>query len=348
MLSGFTDIPVIAPLPPVLSANPTLLTTQKRLTGSGTGIFTDRIADANTVGVPYVAKDNAHIPLIQITHHLVDGIGGIIRLDNGIIDLLVVERSQLLRGRAVSASGQPLAACGLIMHAGAAIGEIIARNLVYDRAEGITSSGNIYAGIYTGGGHDDTHIWGSCEKALFENIVASNMWTNYPAGDTSYLNSDGAAGERTIKNVTFNRVHINGAADAGIDGKGPNWRCQATIVDNARESFKWWASGDDEDVYSRNPRVAHWLLSSGPDGTEVERTVEFAYILGDPAKPVLRAEKRPSVLRLTKGFFDMPADVLAQQVLVSAEPEAFGTIIALGDKALTVDKPVVMLSELGL
>lgn len=325
--------PTITPAPPVLN-NPTLLTTQKRLAGTGTGIFTNRYANASTVKVPFVAKDGYDIPLLDFSHMDLNGCAALLRAQNGHIGKIIANHIALPNGRYASGVG-----CGLMLISGTDVDEIEISHIVYDRVEPITSPGDIY-GFFTGGGHDDTHTWGSCKKLTIREVRASNMWVNY-ADPSKYPNSDFVVGEYTFENVLIDRCHAIGGADAGVDGKGLGWRVQDSIFEDFRESFKWWASGQDGAVYSKNPRVAHWVL---PDaGESVERVVEFAGIYGDdPTKCIVDLQKRPHTLRLLKGFLNVD---LERQVLAHSEPAAFGSIVTLGDKTIKIDKPVTMLSE---
>lgn len=325
--------PTIAPAPPVLN-NPTLLTTQKRISGGGTGIITNRYANASTTKCPFVAKDGGDIPSLTFADMDLNGCAGLFRAQNGHIGKIDISRISLLNGRYA-----PGVICGLLLISGTDVDEVEINDCVYDRVEPITSPGDIY-GFFTGGGHDETHIWGSCQKVTIRNCRASNLWVNY-VDQSKYPNSDFIVGEKTIANVLIDRCHAIGGADAGVDGKGPNWRVQDSIYEDVRESFKWWESGQDGAVYSKNPRVAHWVLPA--QGKSVERVVEFAGIYEDnPTKCIVDLQKRPHTLRLLKGFLNVD---LEHQVLAHSEPEAFGSIITLGDKTITINKPVTMLTE---
>lgn len=320
--------PVIAPAAPVLN-NPTQITTQKRLMTSGS--FSNR---TSAIKMPYVAKDGADIPEITISDHNLDGCAGVVRVQNGHIGKLTVERISMLNGKYSSGVG-----CGLVLVSGADLDEIIIRDCDYNRSEYITASGDIYAGSLTGGGHNGTgNVYGSCKKFTIERVRARNMFTNY-AG-TDYPNSDGLAVEKTFLGGLVKDCDFRFGADAGIDCKG-ELRVQGTVIEGFRENFKTWVSRQDGDVYSRSPRFAHWLITQMNDVPDVtEHTVEFAEVVStDPTAPVVKFEHGPGILRLLNSVIYAPEG----QILAKADREAFGSKVIIGDRVIEVSQPAVML-----
>jgi hypothetical protein len=323
--------PTVSPAAPNLSS-PTVLTTQKRLTASGS--FSNR---TSSISCPYAAKDSADIGSIYIGDHNLDGAAGVIRLYNGTVGTLTVERVSLLRGRYASGI-----ICGLVHLAGCDVGSIIIRDCDYERIEPITSSGDIYAGVFTGGGHNSVGtVYGSCQSLLIERVRARGMWTAYAAGNTSYQNSDGLVGENSILNAVGRNLDIRHGADAGIDWKGPNAHFESTIVENFRENFKTWVSRHDGDVYTRFPRFAHWLLTRGDASPTVEHIVDFAEIVGtDPNIPIVKFEKHPATLRILNA--DLSA-LPGGQIAAKSDPEAHGSTLIIGNTTYDINANTVYL-----
>lgn len=316
--------PCIVPAAPVLN-NPTQITAQRRIQAS-----VNASNKISTLGCPYVAKDGVDIPSIYIGDHGLDGCAGVIRVQNGHIGTLTIERVSLLNGG--YASG---VACGLVLMSAGHVDEIIIRDCDYSRSKYITSPGDIYAAVFTGGGHDGAgNIYGTCNKFTIQRVRARNAFTNYP--DNTYPNSDGIVFESTFINGLIDQCDLRYGADAGIDRKGTNCRVQGTIVEGFRENFKTWTHSVDGDVYSRFPRFAHWLIS----GNATEQVVEFAEIVGsNPAIPVVKFEHSPGILRLQAAELNVPEG----QVLAKADQEAFGSKVIIGDRVIEVNQAIVML-----
>lgn len=315
--------PANAPLPPVLNG-PINITAQRRLTNS-----VNASNRTSSVGLPYIAKDGAAIDSVVLTDHGLDGRAGVIRVQNGSINTLTVERVSMLS--AGYASG---VACGLVLVSGGHLGDIVIRDCDYDRTKYITSPGDIYAAVFTGGGHDGVgNVYGSCNSFTIQRVRARNAFTNYP--DNTYPNSDFVVFENTFNNGLIDQCDFRNGADAGVDRKGI-CRVQATIIENCRENFKTWQSNEDGDVYSRFPRFAHWLIA----GPQTELVVEFAEVVGsDPNIPIVKFEGHPGILRLQAASLSLPDG----QIAAKADQAAFGSKLIIGDRVIAINQPVVML-----
>lgn len=325
----------VPPAPPVIDdATVYTIASQRRLAGAGSGVFTNR---RSTVKMPYVCKDGADIPLLDFSDHDLTNCAGLIRVQNGHVGLLSAKRIAIPNGKYASGVG-----CGMVLVSGAHLDEILMEDIDYARAEPITASGDIYAGLLTGGGHNaDGSAYGSCNKWTIRRARARNMFTNYAAGDTSYKNTDGIAVETTFPNGLVDNCELRFGADAGFDCKGANCRVQATIVEGFRENFKTWIYRVDGDVCSISPTFAHWLITKmGASAPPTEHVTEFAHIIStDPTKEIVKFERGPGIKRFLNTVLEVPDG----QVLAKADQDAFGSQIIFGDKVIEINQPIVML-----
>lgn len=329
--------PIILPKPPML-VNPGVLTAQKRLTLGGT--FSNKRVDPTTpLGLPYVAKDGAAIPSLYFSDHMLDGASGLIRINDGPVGQLTIERISLLKERWLK--GQ---IAGLLHVGGAEVNNVNVSDIDLDRDFMIGSSGDIYALVATLGGHDQYgNVYGSGKNYSFRNIRAKDAFVSY-AGE--YPNSDFYAIERTFTDGLITDNYLWGASDAGIDCKGVRWRVQRTVVGAARENFKTWEARVDGDVYSHEPRFAHWLITHMTDvhpGVRTEHTTEFARVHSkDPNVPIVAFEKFPGVKRwLEWDFSPCPPG----QVLAKCAPEAKGSSIFVGSREIPVNQAIIYMKD---
>lgn len=329
--------PVIGVTPPNLSDPTARITSTRRVsTGSGDKIFTNAISD---VSLAYSLKDNQAFNNFTVTDHICDDKAGLLRAYYGVtIKKLTAERIQLLRGHYSNG-----VTAGILNIGGTRIDAVVMRHCNYERAQPITSAGDIYAGLLTAGSKPDDPTLVTCNSVLIQDCRSRNTIADYTgtSSEGDYLNSDVAVFEKTIRNILIDGLDAEDGSDACVDMKGTG-RLQRVIAKRFRESFKFWEGGQDGDVFTYAPRVAHWVIPAG--GEIVERVVEFAGINSpEPSKPIVEFQKQPHKLILQRGYFEGDPNT---QVLAKADSGAMGATVQMGDKSIVISKPITMLSEL--
>jgi hypothetical protein len=323
-------IDTISVATPVLN-NPTAITSTHLFKSPGSFSYSNR---TSAISLPYAAKSGADIDSITITDHKLDGCAGLIRLQNGHVGKLNISRVSLLNGTYKSG-----VAAGLVLIGGADVDEISISDCDYYRSQPITSPSDIYAAILTGGGHNDTTIFGSCQKLTMQRVRARNFFTNYSTD--AYKNSDAAVGERTFANALFDQCDFQNGADAGIDWKGPNWRIQDTILGGCRENIKAWSSANHGYVKSLPPSNMHIQIMSMPGTGRTGQTFECHEVFcDDPKKPIVVFNHGPGVYRATQ-FIVHGAQ--KGQILAKADSDSLGSEVWINGVLRKIDKTTVLL-----
>lgn len=334
--------PTISVMPPALVEPVTHITSQRRMaTLSGDKTWANQISD---VGLAYSLKDNQQFGTLALLDHSCNDKAGLIRIyPGGHMNKLIVERAELLRGKYLGGI------CAGIVHLGSSKVDVVElRHLNYERLYPVTNSGDIYGGILTAGGKDEAGSGiPTVLDLLGENLRCRNTLVDYTGTSSfgDYPNSDGIVLEKTIKRARFNGLDFAYGSDAGVDCKCPDARFENALFNEFRESMKFWASGQDGNVYSSNPKHAHIVM---PSGGADERVIEFAaFNCPDPTKPIVEFQGAPHKLILQKGYgnWNPAAQVLCT---VTNGNDGIGATIQLGDKSLIVTKPIHYLAELGL
>lgn len=314
------------------------MNTTKRLTGS----FTASNRKAGTLGPAYVAKDGNTIPRLELTDHDLTGASGLLRVYGAadIVEECIIRKIRLLNGQY-----SPGVIAGIMHVAGGTVNNLTMEDIEYERAEGITSAGDIYAGIIACGGHakGSSIAYGSGKNYTFRNIRGKNAYTNYTGTSVGkYENSDFFVFENTFSDILLDNVDCDGAADAGLDRKSPNTVCQKTRFGHCRMSFKTWTDAHDVDVYSLFPRECHWRIAGKVGSAKVVQQVcDFAQLRGaDPNIEVVNFQRAPGVLRLlASDLTGLPAG----QVLATCDSDARGSKVFIGSKEYDINAATVYL-----